>query len=58
MLRSSKVASPLRESAPAVIMSTCTYSKMEYFLPPMRMPPAITGTILHDLPRTCVGYET
>eukprot|EP00967_Tisochrysis_lutea_P072458 scaffold96587_cov31-Tisochrysis_lutea.AAC.2 len=32
---------------------TCRYCTREYFLPPRIMPPAITGTILHDLPSTC-----
>ena len=43
---------------PAVISATCRYSRAENVLPPRRTPPAITGTILHDLPSTCVGNET
>ena len=48
----------LKMQTPSVIAATCAYSNAEYRLPPRTMPPAITGTILHDLPRTWVGYET
>ena len=48
----------LKMQTPAVISATCRYSRTENFLPPRRTPPAITGTILHDLPSTCVGNET
>ena len=48
----------LKMHTPIVISATCAYSTGVYFLPPSTMPPAITGTILHDLPSTCVGYET
>jgi hypothetical protein len=42
----------LKTHTPRVIAATCRYSTGEYFLPPSTMPPAMTGTILHDLPRT------
>ena len=43
----------LKMHTPTVIITTCTYSIVVYFLPPSSRPPAITGTILHDLPSTC-----
>ena len=48
----------LKTQTPTVMRTTWRYSNAEYRLPPSTMPPAITGTILHDLPSTCVGYET
>mmetsp|Transcript_44036 Transcript_44036/g.116422 ORF Transcript_44036/g.116422 Transcript_44036/m.116422 type:complete len:212 (-) Transcript_44036:125-760(-) len=48
----------LKMHTPSVIITTCTYSIVVYFLPPSSRPPAITGTILHDLPSTCVANET
>ena len=42
---------------PAVISATCKYSTWPYDLPPSTMPPAITGTILHDLPRPASGGD-
>mmetsp|Transcript_32189 Transcript_32189/g.95753 ORF Transcript_32189/g.95753 Transcript_32189/m.95753 type:complete len:219 (+) Transcript_32189:552-1208(+) len=48
----------LKTVTPSVMSATCRYLTRSYDLPPSRMPPAITGTILHDLPSTCVGKET
>mmetsp|Transcript_14681 Transcript_14681/g.43353 ORF Transcript_14681/g.43353 Transcript_14681/m.43353 type:complete len:220 (-) Transcript_14681:144-803(-) len=48
----------LKTETPSVMSATCRYSAKEYRFPPRTMPPAITGTILHDLPSTCVGKET
>ena len=40
---------------PSVMKNTCAYCAAVNVRPPSTNPPIITGTILQDLPSTCVG---
>ena len=48
----------LNMTIPRVMAVTWLYSRRLYVLLPTNTLNAITGTILHDLPRICVGYDT
>ena len=47
----------LNTTTPRVTMTTCRYCAVGNFLP-AATPPIMTGTILQDLPSTCVAKET